>query len=111
MKILIPTTAIPGHLNPLLGLARILVKHGHEVLVQTGSTFKPMVEAARIPFIPLLPEADVEVAQFFANIQKFMRKSPLSGLDSVLRIIFCPSFPRKQLVWRWPCMTFLPMSF
>jgi len=58
MKILIPTTAIPGHLNPLFGLTGILVKHGHDVLVQTGNGFKPMVKAGGISFIPLLPEAD-----------------------------------------------------
>jgi UDP:flavonoid glycosyltransferase YjiC (YdhE family) len=111
MKILIPTTAIPGHLNPLLGLARILVKHEHEVLVQTGNTFKPMVEAAGIVFTPLLAEADAEVAPFFAKHPEVHEKKPLEGIDSVLRISFCPSFLRKQLVWRWFCMSFLPMSF
>jgi UDP:flavonoid glycosyltransferase YjiC (YdhE family) len=36
MKILIAFTTSPGHLNPLLSVGRILVKRGHEVLVQTG---------------------------------------------------------------------------
>jgi hypothetical protein len=70
-----------------------------------------MVEAAGIFFIPLLPEADAEVGQFFAKHPEVHEKEPLEKLDSGLRIIFCPSFPRRQLVWRWPCMTFLPMSF
>jgi UDP:flavonoid glycosyltransferase YjiC (YdhE family) len=95
MKILIPTTAIPGHLNPLLGLARILVKHGHEVLVQTGSTFKPMVEAARIPFIPLLPEADVEVAQFFAKHPEVHEKKPLERTRFGLENYFLPQLPAQ----------------
>jgi UDP:flavonoid glycosyltransferase YjiC (YdhE family) len=90
MKILIPTTAIPGHLNPLLGLARILVKHGHEVLVQTGNAFKPMVEAAGIPFIPLLPEADVEVGQFFAKHPEVHEKEPLEKTRFELENLFLP---------------------
>jgi UDP:flavonoid glycosyltransferase YjiC (YdhE family) len=80
MKILIPTTPIPGHLNPLLGLARILVKQGHEVLIQTGNTFRPTVEAAGIPFIPLLPDADVEPAQFFARHPEIHEKKPFEGI-------------------------------
>jgi NAD(P)-dependent dehydrogenase (short-subunit alcohol dehydrogenase family) len=46
MKILIASVNSPGHLDPLLGVARILIKHGHEVLVQTGKLMQPMVEAA-----------------------------------------------------------------
>jgi UDP:flavonoid glycosyltransferase YjiC (YdhE family) len=95
MKILIPTTAIPGHLNPLLGLARILVKHGHEVLVQTGNTFKPMVEAAGIPFIPLLPEADAEVAQFFAKHPEVHEKKPLERYRFGLENFFLPQLPAQ----------------
>jgi hypothetical protein len=95
MKILIPTTPIPGHLNPLLGLARILVKHGHEVLVQTGSTFKPMVEAARIPLIPLLPEADVEPAQFFAKHPEIHEKKPFEWFGFAIENFFLPRLPAQ----------------
>jgi len=95
MKILIATTAIPGHLNPLLGLARIFVKHGHEVLVQTGNTFKPMVEAAGISFIPLLPEADAEVGQFFAKHPEVHEKEPLEKTRFGLENYFLPQLPAQ----------------
>jgi UDP:flavonoid glycosyltransferase YjiC (YdhE family) len=95
MKILIATTAIPGHVNPLLGLARILVKHGHEVLVQTGNTFKPMVEAAGISFIPLLPEADAEVGQFFAKHPERYEKKPLERTRFGLENFFLPQLPAQ----------------
>jgi UDP:flavonoid glycosyltransferase YjiC (YdhE family) len=95
MKILIPETAIPGHFNPLLGLARILVKHGDEVLVQTGNTFKPMVEAAGIPFIPLLPAADVEAAQFFAKHPEVHEKKPLEWSRFTLENYFLPQLPAQ----------------
>ena len=95
MKILIATTAIPGHLNPLLGLARILVKHGHEVLVQTGNTFKPMVEAAGISFIPLLPEADAEVGQFFAKHPEIHEKKPFEWFGFAIENFFLPRLPAR----------------
>src|ERR1700730_7371566 len=95
MKILIPTTPIPGHLNPLLGLARILVKHGHEVLVQTENRFKPMVEAAGIPFIPLLPEADVEPAQFFAKHPEVHEKKPFEWFEVTIENHFLPQLPAQ----------------
>jgi UDP:flavonoid glycosyltransferase YjiC (YdhE family) len=36
MKVLIASTVAPGHLNPLLAVANILIKHNHEVVVQTA---------------------------------------------------------------------------
>jgi UDP:flavonoid glycosyltransferase YjiC (YdhE family) len=96
MKILIATTAIPGHLNPLLGLGRILVKHGHEVLVQTGNSFKSVVEAAGIRFIPLLPEADIEPPQFFAKHPEVHKKEPLEKTRFGLENLFLPQMPAQE---------------
>src|SRR5215469_2719632 len=76
MKILIASTTSPGHLNPLLGVARILIKHGHEVLVQTGTSMKPLVEAAGLPFIPLLPEADVGAPEYLAKYPERQQQPP-----------------------------------
>jgi MGT family glycosyltransferase len=95
MKILIPTTPIPGHLNPVLGLARILVKQGHEVLIQTGNTFKPTVQAAGIPFIPLLPDADVEPAQFFAKHPEIHEKKPFEWFEFAIENYFLPRLPAQ----------------
>jgi UDP:flavonoid glycosyltransferase YjiC (YdhE family) len=58
MKILIASTTAPSHLNPLLAIANILIKHNHEVVVQTAPELKSMVEAAGVPFIPELPETN-----------------------------------------------------
>ena len=76
MKILIASTTSPGHLNPLLGIARILVKSGHEVLVQTGKAMKPIVDAAGLPFIPLLPEADIGAPEYLAKYPERQEKTP-----------------------------------
>lgn len=58
MKILIASTTAPSHLNPLLTVANILIKHNHEVVLQTAPELKSMVEAAGVPFIPELPETN-----------------------------------------------------
>jgi hypothetical protein len=40
MNIVIATTPAPGHVHPMLGIARILVAEGHEVVAFTGSAFR-----------------------------------------------------------------------
>lgn len=67
MKVLIASTSVPGHLNPLLSIANILMKHNHEVVVQTATSLKPMVEAAGVRFIPPTPEADSSVMDFLTE--------------------------------------------
>jgi UDP:flavonoid glycosyltransferase YjiC (YdhE family) len=76
MRILIASTNAAGHLNPLLSIARILIKHGHDVLVQTGTAMKPTVDAAGLPFIPLLPEADMAPPEYFAKYPERNEKTP-----------------------------------
>ena len=96
MKILIASINSPGHLNPLLGIARILVKHGHEVLVQTGKLMKPMVEAAGMPFIPSLPEADIGAPEYFAKYPERQQKTPgmeMFGFD--MAHFFLPQLPAQ----------------
>jgi UDP:flavonoid glycosyltransferase YjiC (YdhE family) len=46
MKLLIASTPAPGHLNPLLSIASLLVESGHEVAVQVNEDLRPAVEAA-----------------------------------------------------------------
>jgi MGT family glycosyltransferase len=58
MKILIASTAALGHLNPLLAVANILIKHNHEVVVQTASELRSIVEAVGVSFMPELPETN-----------------------------------------------------
>jgi MGT family glycosyltransferase len=96
MKILIASTTSPGHLNPLLGIARILVKRGHKVLVQTGKAMKPIVEAAGLPFIPLLPEADMGAPEYLAKHPERQEKAPgmeMLGFD--MEHFFLPQLPAQ----------------
>ncbi|MCU1250568.1 MAG: ChlI component of cobalt chelatase involved in biosynthesis / ChlD component of cobalt [Edaphobacter sp.] len=54
-----------------------------------------MVEAARIPFIPLLPEADVEPAQFFAKHPEIHEKKPFEWFGFAIENFFLPRLPAQ----------------
>ncbi|HEX3438506.1 MAG TPA: glycosyltransferase [Pseudacidobacterium sp.] len=81
MKILLASIPVPGHLNPILGLGRILMKHNHEVLVQTGAAMQSMVEAAGMPCVPLLPEADIDALKYFEMHPERQEKTP--GIEMI----------------------------
>jgi hypothetical protein len=96
MKILIASINAPGHLNPLLGVARILVSQGHEVLVQTGMSMKPIVEAAGLPFTPSLPEADTGAPEYFAKYPERQQKLPcIEMFDFDIEHFFVPQLPAQ----------------
>lgn len=61
MKIIFAATPIGGHLNPLLGTARLLVEAGHDVVVYTGSTLRNVVERSGAKFHPLPQDVDFDL--------------------------------------------------
>jgi UDP:flavonoid glycosyltransferase YjiC (YdhE family) len=61
MKIVIAATPQPGHLNPLLAVARMAKERGDEIVVTTAQALGPAVEAAGMRFIPLEPGADLDL--------------------------------------------------
>ena len=81
MKVLIASSGIPGHLNPLLSIATILTKHNHEVVVQTLDELRPMVEAAKVPFISEVPGAGTFVGRFATDYPERANKVP--GMEMI----------------------------
>jgi UDP:flavonoid glycosyltransferase YjiC (YdhE family) len=65
MKILIASTPVPGHLNPLLSIASLFLKYGHEVAVQVSDDLHPEVWAAGHRFLPEIPNAQTSLSYFF----------------------------------------------
>jgi UDP:flavonoid glycosyltransferase YjiC (YdhE family) len=61
MKIILASTPLPGHFNPLLAVGRILIAAGHEVVVSSGSGFRERAEAIGAGFRPLPAEADLDL--------------------------------------------------
>ena len=80
MKVLIASFPAPGHLNPLLAVANILSKHNHEVVVQTASELRSMVEAAGVPFIPEPPETN-SFADLIAHLELPERQTKNPSLE------------------------------
>jgi len=86
MKILIASIPAPGHLNPLLAIASLLVKSGHEVAVQVNEVLRPAVEGAGLRFLPEIPNAQTSAGYYFDNYPERMQKSPgmeMTGYDLV----------------------------
>lgn len=61
MKIILASTPLPGHLNPLLAVGRILIAAGHEVVVTSGSGFRDRAETIGAGFHPLPAKADLDL--------------------------------------------------
>jgi MGT family glycosyltransferase len=86
MKILIASTPAPGHLNPLLSIASLLVESGHEVAVQVNEDLRAAVEAAGHRFLLEIPNAQTSAGYYFDNYPERMQKSPgmeMTGYDLV----------------------------
>ena len=95
IKVLLASIPATGHFNPLLVVARILKKAGHEPVIYTSKLFRDKTEAAGIPFLPLPEEADQAVLDKIAYFSKRNRNA--SGPEerlSIFKTVFvdpCPS--------------------
>ncbi|RZN17324.1 nucleotide disphospho-sugar-binding domain-containing protein [Bradyrhizobium sp. Leo121] len=83
MKIIIATTPAPGHVNPMLGIARILLADGHEVVAFTGSAFRDRINSIGAAFRPIPASADQDVVDPFAKYPELKSLPP--GLE-LLRV-------------------------
>ena len=50
MNILMVSTPATGHINPLLGVARVLIAEGHNVVCLSGSALRDRIESAGAGF-------------------------------------------------------------
>jgi MGT family glycosyltransferase len=97
MKIVIATTPAPGHVNPMLGIARILMDAGHEVVAFTGSAFKDRIERAGATFRPIPPSADQDLVDPFAKYPELKTLPPgLELLRVVIERLFIDTIPAQH---------------
>jgi len=108
MKILITSTPAPGHLNPLLSIASLLVECGHEVAVQVNEDLRISVEAAGHRFLSEIPNAQTSAGYYFETYPERMQKSPgmeMTGYDLVhffARNIAAQSASLKMALYDFP---------
>ncbi|QWL70826.1 glycosyltransferase [Aeromonas hydrophila] len=74
--ILLAATATPGHVNPMLAAARLLVAQGHRVLMLCGALFEQRIRATGAEFVPFAPELDFD---YRALERHFPERASLSG--------------------------------
>ncbi|KHN50047.1 glycosyltransferase [Aeromonas hydrophila] len=74
--ILLAATATPGHVNPMLAAARLLVAQGHRVLMLCGALFEQRIRATGAEFVPFSPEVDFD---YRALERHFPERASLSG--------------------------------
>jgi MGT family glycosyltransferase len=108
MKILIASIPAAGHLNPLLSIASLLVRSGHEVAVQVNEDLRPAVEAAGHRFLSEIPNAQTSAGYYFETYPERMQKSPgmeMIGYDLVhffARNIAAQSASLKMALYDFP---------
>lgn len=63
-RYLVASTALPGHVAPLLALATHLHRRGHEVVFHSGSAFAAAAAERGLRFVPFLPAIDYDHRDF-----------------------------------------------
>ncbi|WP_354219079.1 glycosyltransferase [Bradyrhizobium sp. JR7.2] len=97
MKIVIATTPAPGHVNPMLGIARVLLAEGHEVFAFTGRAFEERIEAIGATFRPIPASADQDVVDPFSKYPEFKTLPPgLELLRIILERLFVDHIPTQH---------------
>ncbi|MET3997595.1 UDP:flavonoid glycosyltransferase YjiC (YdhE family) [Bradyrhizobium sp. S3.9.2] len=97
MKIVIATTPAPGHVNPMLGIARLLLAEGHEVFAFTGRAFEERIEAIGATFRPIPASADQDVVDPFSKYPEFKTLPPgLELLRIILERLFVDHIPTQH---------------
>jgi MGT family glycosyltransferase len=97
MKIVIATTPAPGHVNPMLGIARILIGEGHEVIAFTGSAFRDRLNGIGAAFRPIPASADQDVVDPFSRYPELKTLPPgLELLRAIKERLFVDHMPAQH---------------
>ncbi len=76
MKVLLVSTPMMGHLNPLLGIGRMLIAEGHEVVGLSASFLRDRIEAIGAAFRAFPAEADFDTRQMDKLFPELRTMSP-----------------------------------
>src|SRR5215813_7154082 len=97
MKILIASTPATGHLNPLLGVGRILIAEGHEVVGLSGSALRERIEGVGAGFRPLPGNADFDPQEIISEIPELKTTPPgPEWLRIAMERVFVETLPAQH---------------
>jgi UDP:flavonoid glycosyltransferase YjiC (YdhE family) len=96
MKVLLVSSPITGHLNPLLVAAKILKNAGHEVACYTSRLFREKVEAVGLRFFPLPADVDHDMRDINAAFpERQMHEPGPPQLLFDMKTIFADAIPSQ----------------
>ena len=84
-RIVITTFGSLGDLNPYLGLAEGLRRHGHEPVIATSAFYRKRVEALGFEFHPVRPDVDPTDQELMTRIM-----DPLRGTEIIINELLMP---------------------
>ena len=94
MKILITSTPLMGHLNPLLAIGRILIAEGHEVVGLSGTALRERIEGIGAQFQPLPGGADFDLRDIVSVVPELKNIPPgLEWLRVAIERLFVDTVP------------------
>ncbi|HJY50103.1 MAG TPA: nucleotide disphospho-sugar-binding domain-containing protein [Stellaceae bacterium] len=94
MKILIASTPMMGHLNPLLAIGRILIAEGHEVVGLSGTALRERIEGIGAQFQPLPAGADFDLRDIVSVVPELKNIPPgLEWLRVAIERLFVDTVP------------------
>jgi MGT family glycosyltransferase len=76
MKVLLASTPLVGHLNPLLAIGRILMAEGHEIAVLSANVMRDRIERAGAAFLPFPAGADFDSSRRDALFPEWKQMRP-----------------------------------
>jgi len=94
VKILITSTPLMGHLNPLLAIGRILIAEGHEVVGLSGTALRERIEGIGAQFQPLPAGADFDLRDIVSVVPELKNIPPgLEWLRVAIERLFVDTVP------------------
>jgi UDP:flavonoid glycosyltransferase YjiC (YdhE family) len=107
-KFLIASNPAPGHVGPLLNVARILIDAGHDVLVNTGESFRRQATAIGARFVPLMGGAAIDVPTVVTDPRRLKLQPGPELLRFDIEHISANAIPDQVRGMDAICVTFLP---
>lgn len=94
--ILLAATATPGHVNPMLAAARLLVAQGHRVLMLCGALFEQRIRATGAEFVPFAPEVDFDYRALERHFPERASLSSAAQMALALKRFFAAPIPEHD---------------
>jgi MGT family glycosyltransferase len=95
MKVLLVSSPVTGHVNPMVVAARILKDAGHTVAFYTGGLFREKIESIGVRFFPLPTDVDHDMRDIGATFPEWTELSGIPRLVYGMKALFVDTIPSQ----------------